>query len=83
MSNINILSYQGLMLRKELKCSNCVYSKINNTNFNKKTICSLFVFNNMIKNPDNKIYYADIDFCRDRENLCGPYAKYYAEDLKE
>lgn len=73
----SIINYQYLMSRKNIKCSNCKYSK---TKTNNKKVCYYFKFNDVINDDSNKVYVADADYCRDREFLCGPYAKYFEED---
>ena len=67
-----MMSYQALMARKVLKCSTCVHYKNSNV---RKPICNLFKFQNHI--IAEAVFFADADYCRNLEMLCGPYAKYH------
>lgn len=69
------MTYEALMIRKALKCSTCKYFKLSP---NRKPMCTLFKFEGLKK---EKVFFADTEYCRDRETLCGPYAKYFEEDV--
>lgn len=59
---------------KKYSCRDCVYSKVNKDN---KLVCKLFYFCDF--NTDNKKdnTYIDVLTCRNDEQLCGNYGKYY------
>jgi hypothetical protein len=67
-----MMNYQALMARKVLKCSTCVHYRGSSV---RKPMCNLFKFQNHIDN--DVVYFADTDYCRNLEMLCGPYAKYH------
>jgi hypothetical protein len=68
-----MLSSKSLIMRKNLKCSKCSHAKVHKG----KIVCTLFDFG--VK----KTYFAETEYVREREELCGPYAKYYDDDLSE
>jgi hypothetical protein len=43
-------------------------------------MCTLFRFG-FEGLKKEKVFFADTEYCRDRETLCGPYAKYFEEDV--
>ena len=62
------------MIRKNIDCINCIYSKYNIKN--DKIICSFFKFEGLNK---KNFFYTDIDYCRKLKTLCGEYAKYFQQ----
>ena len=56
--------YKTLIARRETKCQRCKYFKENK--------CELLKFS-----VDRTFYFANADYCRNNEYLCGPYAKYF------
>ena len=61
--------------KKALKCSSCVHFK---ARIGKKPTCTLFRF----KGPTS-VYFADTQYCRDLEMLCGPNAKYFEAEKEQ
>jgi hypothetical protein len=74
-------SYKELIVRKQLKCSDCIHSKVNPTHKGPdRYICKLFTFKPGLSLEPNNTYNADTVYCRSNEYLCGPYAKYFEFD---
>ena len=61
-----------IVAKKELKCSDCIYSK--NTGDGEK-VCTLFKYSYLPRFVDNS--YINTIYCRSNFNLCGPYADFF------
>ena len=60
---------------KVLKCSSCVHFKARR---GQKPICKLF----KLRGPTS-LYFADTQYCRELEMLCGPRAKYFEAEQEQ
>jgi len=61
--------YKTLVAKRELKCQQCKHFRENK--------CTLLKFS-----IEERFYFANSDYCRSNEYLCGPYAKYFDEKNK-
>ena len=66
-------TYQALMIRKALKCSNCKYYQVT---AGQKQVCSLIKFKYHFGVAE-RFHFAETNYVRKIETLCGPYAKYF------
>lgn len=65
------LSRTVLAAQKNLKCTACVHFKMKEP----KPLCTFFKFQGHFEKE--KVFLADANYCREKETLCGPYAKYF------
>lgn len=58
-------------------CKTCVYYRLEQTPFEMRETCKLYLFASTPEEPEIK--YIETSYCRSTASLCGPEAKYFKE----
>jgi hypothetical protein len=58
-------------------CKTCVYYRLEQTPFETRETCKLYLFASTPEEPEIK--YVETTYCRNNSSLCGPEAKYFKQ----